>query len=60
MKRLTDKETRGIIYLYKNNRMIREQKFFRRYDRKRYMKQFTDLSQNEKGDKYHITVLLDI
>ena len=40
--------------------MIREQKFYKRYDRRRYMKEFTDLSQNQKGDNYHITVLLDI
>ena len=40
--------------------MIREQKFFKRYDRKRYMKHFTELSKNERGDNYHITVLIDI
>lgn len=40
--------------------MIREQKFFRRYDRKRYMQQFIEMSQNANGNNYHITILLDI
>lgn len=40
--------------------MIREQKFFRRYDRKRHMQQFIEMSKNENGNNYHITILLDI
>lgn len=60
MKRLKDKEVRGVICLYKNDRMIRDQKFFKRYDMKKYMKKFKEICDHSKPNYYYITILLDM
>lgn len=40
--------------------MIRDQKFFKRYDMKQYMKQFKEICDHSKPNLYYITILLDM
>lgn len=40
--------------------MIRDQKFYKRYDMKQYIKQFKQICDLSKPNLYYITILLDI
>jgi len=61
-KRATIPETdiKGRIYLYKNDKMIREIPFRTRWYRRKFMLEFLDLCKIGTGDSYYITVKLDI
>ena len=53
-------EMKGIIYLFKNDKMIREQIFHRKYKRQKYLKEFMEIAKVGTDDSYYITIKLDI
>ena len=55
-----DKDTVGMIYLLKNEKVIREKKFKSRWERRKFMKEFYDTCKIGQGDSYFIDIKLDI
>lgn len=50
----------GTIYLFKNDKLIRDKKFNRKYTRVECMKEYMNIAKVGTGDSYYIIIKLDI
>lgn len=55
-----ENQVRGIIYLFKNDKMIREKTFYRKYRRKEFLNEFMEIIKQGNGESFYITIKLDI
>jgi hypothetical protein len=53
-------QIRGIIYLFKNDKMIREKAFYSKWQRSVHLNEFMAISKVGTDDSYYITIKLDI
>lgn len=59
-EKIKAKDLRGIMYLFKNDRLIREKSFYHKWDRVQCMKEFNEIAKIGTEDWYYITIKLDI
>lgn len=57
---LKDRETKGWIYLYKNDKCIRDRPFNTRKVRRHFLNEFMEACKPGKGDIYYIDIKLDM
>jgi len=51
---------RGIMYLFKNDKMIREKAFYKKFRRQEFLNEFMEIIKEGTGDSFYITIKLDI
>ena len=59
-EKVKQSQIKGVIRLFKNDRVIREKSFFRKYDRQRHLKEFNEVAKIGTDDSYYITIQLNI
>jgi hypothetical protein len=57
---LKEHDVIGEIFLLKNNKVIRQKKFFKRYDRKQLMNEYMSICKLNTKNSYSIDIKLDI
>jgi hypothetical protein len=53
-------QTKGWIYLYKNDKLIRDRPFHTRKLRRQWMKEFIEVCKIGTADSYYIDIKLEI
>lgn len=51
---------KGMIYLFKNDKLIRDKAFNRKYGRVQLLNEYMEIAKIHTGDTYYITIKLDI
>jgi hypothetical protein len=57
---LRSDQIRGVIYLFKNDKLIREKSFYSKWQRSVHLNEYMEIAKVGTDDSYYITIKLDI